>query len=155
MTRNRRLTGIGLAGGILAATLLAVAQPASAGTSSYASPTGCWKAQAVEGDMGAADVEITFNADRTLKLTGPRDENGDPYFTGAGTWASQRGGAFTFTLSHPLPGGPPGEARSSLNGKLASYSAFSAQGQTYHHYDDGTVGGPSTITMTGTRVACA
>jgi hypothetical protein len=153
MTRNRRPRGIGLAVGILAATLLS-AQSAAAGTSPQPSPAGCWKAQATEGDMPPADVEIKFNSDRTLKLTGPRDENGDPAFVGSGTWAPKPGGSFHFTVRHPLPAGPPGEARSSLDGKLSSNDAFSAQGQTYHHYDDGTVSGPSTITMTGTRVSC-
>ncbi|WP_406864138.1 hypothetical protein ABZO31_28350 [Streptomyces sp. HUAS MG47] len=153
MTKHLRMSSIALAGGILAATLLAAA-PAGADTASHASPAGCWKAQVTEGDMPPAEVELTFDADRTLKLTGPRDENGTPYFTGTGTWAPLSGGAFRFTVRHPLPGGPAGEARSSLDGELSSTRAFSAQGQTYHHYDDGTVGGPSTVTMTATRVSC-
>lgn len=147
------MSSIALAGGILAATLLA-AHPAGADTASTGSPAGCWQAQASEGDMPPADVEIKFNVDRTLKLTGPRDENGTPYFTGYGNWAPKSGGTFQFTVNHPLPGGPSGEARSSLNGKLSSYQAFSAEGQTYHHYDDGTVSGPSVIKITGKRVSC-
>jgi hypothetical protein len=153
MNRNRRLSAVGLAGGVLVAALLS-AQPAAAAPSTYVSPIGCWKAQATEGDMPPADVEIRFNADRTLKLTGPRDENGTPYFVGSGQWAPRSGGAFQFTVRHPLPFGPSGEARSSLDGALSSYRAFAARGQTYHHYDDGTVDGPSTITMTGTHVSC-
>ncbi|MBB1252290.1 hypothetical protein [Streptomyces alkaliterrae] len=153
MSRSKRTAGVALAAGVLAASMLS-AWPAAAAPATHSSPVGCWKAQAIEGDRPPADVEIRFNADRTLKLTGPRDEDGAPYFEGTGDWAPRAGGAFRFTVRHPLPFGTPAEARSSLEGALSSHRAFSASGLTHYHYDDGRVEGPSGIRMTGTRVSC-
>lgn len=156
MIGKRRTSGVVLAGGLLAAALL-TAQPAGANQalgSSSPSPSGCWEAQASEGDMPPADVEIQFREDSTLKLIGPPDENGDPFFVGTGEWATTSSGSFEFTVNHPLPAGPPGEARSALDGELSSSDEFAAEGETYSHYDDGTVEGPSTIKISGTRTTC-
>ncbi|MFF3033153.1 hypothetical protein ACFVS7_19350 [Streptomyces rubiginosohelvolus] len=161
MQPHIRLVGTVLAGALLTASLATApsalaASPAPApAPAALLSPAGCWNARATEGDMPPADVKLEFRTDRSVELIGPPDENGNPYFVGHGTWTPGWSGSFRFTIEHPLPGGPPGEARSALNGKLSSSKAFSANGRTHYFYDDGTTGGPSSITITGTRAACS
>ncbi|CAH9413298.1 hypothetical protein AMK14_01420 [Streptomyces sp. TSRI0445] len=159
MHPRTRLAGTVLAGALLTASLAtaptALATSPAPAPAAFLSPAGCWNAQAAEGDMPPADVKLEFRTDRSVKLIGPPDENGTPYFVGHGTWTPGWSGSFRFTVEHPLPGGPPGEARSALNGKLSSSKAFAAKGETHYFYDDGTTGGPSSITITGTRAACS
>ncbi|MFC9986174.1 hypothetical protein ACFXKV_06815 [Streptomyces globisporus] len=119
---------------------------------------GVWKARAVEdatGDAEPVDVEIEFGADRIVRLTGPRDEHGEPYFTGRGEWSQDPAteGLFRFALRHPLPGPVPGEARAELDGAFLHGRGFLAKGHTYCHYEDGTVTGPSVITVEGADVS--
>ncbi|WP_228990051.1 hypothetical protein [Streptomyces sp. DH8] len=119
---------------------------------------GRWQARAVEeaaGGAEAVDVEIEFGADRVVRLTGPRDEHGEPFFTGRGEWSQDPAaeGLFRFSLRHPLPGPVPDEARAELDGAFLHGRGFLAKGRTYCHYEDGTVTGPGAVTVEGAEGA--
>lgn len=152
-TTTRRRLGLVSAAVVLASTTLALgATPALA---HKADPlVGTWATTLTVNSNPPAQVTLIFKRNHTLTLIGATRPDGTPAYVGTGRWDCTASG-FHFTVTHPLPdanGNLLGTVKGEQNGSVTG-DTFASTGTSYLHKTDGTVAGPNTVTMTGTRTA--
>ncbi|ORT56550.1 hypothetical protein [Streptomyces sp. CB03238] len=115
---------------------------------------GTWTVSSViNGEPAPFSSTLTFNADHTLDVGGPKGPDGTPSFTGQGHWINRPDGTFTYYLTHPIPdgrGGTMGEIHS-IQEVTVDGDGHSSTGSAVFHKTDGSIMPPTPVTLIGAR----